>query len=126
MRNAVADGMSRLPRADSINNEPAEDNIGNSDNIKIETSDPNSTRIGIANLIGDPDNKRVDPLEVLKAFSFSVNTDVSDQPLVHCLTSSTIVINEGLIPEEVLNATSLTTQDRVKAKSEDDYTAEVK
>ena len=74
----------------------------------------------------DSDNIRTDFPEVLKAISFAINAEVSDLPVVGCLTSSNNLEEEELVQEELLAATSLTTQDWVKAQQEDVEIAKVK
>ena len=122
MQNADADGMSRLPRADSIISETDQNIKQNTDDTRKDSDDKldsDLSRTRIDSSAVEPDATSTGFPEVLKAISFSISAEVSDQSLVDCLTSSTIVNDEELIPEEVLNATSLTTQDWIKAQNED-------
>ena len=74
----------------------------------------------------DLTTRRQTETDKLKAISYSINADVSDLPLAHCLTSSDNLEEEKLFQEELLAATSLALQDLVKSQQEDDTIAEVK
>ena len=119
MQNADADGMSRLPRADSIISETDQNIKQNTDDTRKDSDDKLDSdllRTRIDSSAVEPDAISTRFPEVLNAVSFSISAEVSNQRLVGCLTSSTIVNDEELIPEEVLNATSLTTRTGSKLK----------
>ena len=144
LKNADADGMSRLLRHDNMetNTKDHKSDEGNTMtdriNIKMDNDEKKSatddtkkdqeenwidtSKTSTSNSyteMNQQENKKTEFPEVLKALSYSINAEVSDLPLVDCLTSSTELEEEQLVHDEVLSAASLKNQDWIKAQEQD-------
>ena len=151
LKNADADGMSRLPRHDNMETNAEHHKtvdghtMKETINIKMDKDEKKSatddmkkdqeeTGIDTSKISTSNSNTETNQQEsiktefpdVLKAISYSINAEVSDLPLVDCLTFSTELEEEQLVQDEVLSAASLKNQDWIKAQEQDEQIRKVK
>ena len=154
MKNADADGMSRLHRrcdqnTDAVHNTLCktgcfpgtfskesvkfgkDDNNMDKEETKADSQKTSTNKDTMKNnrfnsVITDSENIKTEFPGVLKAISHSINAEVSELPLIDCLTSSNELEEEQLVVDEVLTATALQTQDWIKAQGQDEQIVRVK
>ena len=151
LKNTDADGMSRLPRHDNMETNAVHHKtvdghtMKETINIKMDKDEKKSatgdmkkdqeeTWIDTSKISTSNSNTETNQQEsiktefpdVLKAISYSINAEVSDLPLVDCLTSSTELEEEQLVQDEVLSASSLKNQDWIKAQEQGEQIKRVK
>ena len=151
LKMADADEMSKLPRHDNMEtstkdqnsykrntmtdttdiNMDIDKNKSATDDIQEDQEETwinaNKTSTSSTNTeTNQHENIKTEFPNVLKAISYSINAEVSDLPLMDCLTSLTGLEEEQLVQDEVLTAASLKNQDGIKAQEQDEQIKKVK